>query len=150
MFAPSRDLAAIIVKDADGTNETMLRVFFTIRRLIVLETLPKGTTFLQHYFIWDILPDLYEEKLSRPRKKLGQDFLLHMDNSKCQHPKKIMGKLQKKHISRTLHPPSSPYLSPYDFWFFGMVKQKIKDREFCSLPEILRSLSDASSDLTFE
>jgi hypothetical protein len=31
-----------------------------------------------------------------------------------------------------------------------MVKQKIKDREFCSAQEMLRSLSDASSDLTFE
>jgi hypothetical protein len=31
-----------------------------------------------------------------------------------------------------------------------MVKQKIKDREFCSAQEILRSLSDAWSDLTVE
>jgi hypothetical protein len=31
-----------------------------------------------------------------------------------------------------------------------MVKQKIKDREFCSTQEIVRSLSDAWSDLTFE
>jgi hypothetical protein len=31
-----------------------------------------------------------------------------------------------------------------------MVKQKIKDREVCSTQEMLRSLSDAWSDLTFE
>jgi hypothetical protein len=31
-----------------------------------------------------------------------------------------------------------------------MVKQNIKDREFCSAQEMLRSLSDAWSDLTFE
>jgi hypothetical protein len=31
-----------------------------------------------------------------------------------------------------------------------MVKQQIKDREFCSAQEILRSFSDARSDLTFE
>jgi hypothetical protein len=29
-----------------------------------------------------------------------------------------------------------------------MVKQKIKDREFCSAQEIMKSLSDAWSDLT--
>jgi hypothetical protein len=31
-----------------------------------------------------------------------------------------------------------------------MVKQKIKDREFCSAQEILRSVSDAWRDLTFQ
>jgi hypothetical protein len=31
-----------------------------------------------------------------------------------------------------------------------MVKEKIKDRDFCSAQDILRSLSDARSDLTFE
>jgi hypothetical protein len=31
-----------------------------------------------------------------------------------------------------------------------MVKQRIKDRELCSAQEILRSLSDSWSDLTFE
>jgi hypothetical protein len=31
-----------------------------------------------------------------------------------------------------------------------MVKQKIKDREFYSAQDILRSLSDGWSDLTFE
>jgi histone-lysine N-methyltransferase SETMAR len=73
-----------------------------------------------------------------------------MDNSKCHNAKEITGKLQQKHITRAPHPPYSPDLSPCDFWFFGMVKQKIKDREFCSAQELLRSLSDAWSDLTFE
>jgi aryl-alcohol dehydrogenase-like predicted oxidoreductase len=31
-----------------------------------------------------------------------------------------------------------------------MVKQNIKDREFCSAQEILRSLSDSLTNLTFE
>jgi hypothetical protein len=35
----------------------MLTVFFTSRRLIVLEALPKGEACPQHYFISDILPD---------------------------------------------------------------------------------------------
>jgi hypothetical protein len=43
MFAPSRDLAATSSKDADRTKKTMLTIFFTSRRLIVLEALPKGT-----------------------------------------------------------------------------------------------------------
>jgi histone-lysine N-methyltransferase SETMAR len=73
-----------------------------------------------------------------------------VDNLKCRDAKKITGKLQKKHITRAPHPPYSPDLSPCDFWFFGMVKQKIKDREFCSAQEIVRNLSDDWSDLTLE
>jgi transposase len=150
MFAPSRDLAATRTKDADRTKKTMLTIFVTSRRLIVLKALPKETTYTQHYFISDILPDLDREKLRYRRNNPGHDFFLHLNNSKCHNAKKITGKLQKKHITRAPHPPYSPVLSPYDFWFFGMVKQKIKDREFCSAQEILRSLSDAWSDVTFE
>jgi histone-lysine N-methyltransferase SETMAR len=73
-----------------------------------------------------------------------------MNNSKCHNAKKTTGKLQKKHITRAPHSRYSPDMSPCDFWFFGMVKQKIKDREFCSAQDILRSLSDAWTDFTFE
>jgi histone-lysine N-methyltransferase SETMAR len=128
----------------------MLMVFFTSRRLTVLEALSKGTTFTQHYFISDILSDLDGEKLRYRRKNPGQGFFLPMDNSRCHNAKKITGKLQKKHITRAPHPPYSPDLSPCNFWFFGMVKQKMKDREFCSAQEMLRGLSDAWSDLTLE
>jgi histone-lysine N-methyltransferase SETMAR len=128
----------------------MLTVFFTSRRLIVLEALPRGTTCTQHYFISDILPDLDGEKLRSRRNNPGQELFLHMANFKCHNTRKITGKLQKKHITRAPHPPYSPDLSPCDFWFFGMVKQKTKDREFCSAQEILRSLSDVWSDLTLE
>jgi hypothetical protein len=68
MIAPSSDLAATRTKDADRTTKTMLTVFFTTRRLIVLEPLPKGTTCTQHDFISDILPDLDGEKLRYRRK----------------------------------------------------------------------------------
>jgi histone-lysine N-methyltransferase SETMAR len=149
-FAPSRDLAATRTKDADRTTKTMLTVFFTSGRLIVLKALPKRTTFTQHYFISDILPDLDREKLRYRRKNPGQGFFLHTNNSKCHNAKKITENLQKKHITRAPHQLYSPELSPCDFWFFGMVKQKIKDREFCSAQEMLSSLSDAWSDHTFE
>jgi hypothetical protein len=73
-----------------------------------------------------------------------------MDNLKGHNARKITGKLQQKHITRAPHLPYSPDLSPCDFWFFGMVKQKIKDREFCSVQTVLRPLSDARNNLTFE
>jgi hypothetical protein len=33
-------------------------------------------------------------------------------------------------FDRITHPPYSSDLSPCDFWLFGMLKQKIKDRMF--------------------
>jgi histone-lysine N-methyltransferase SETMAR len=150
MFAPLKNLAATRIKYADQTKKTMLTVFFTSYKLIILEALPKGTTCTQHYFISDILPDLDGEKLRYRRKNPGHEFFLQMDNSKCHNAKKITGKLHKKHITRAPHALYSPDLSPCHFWFFGRVKQRIKHREFCLAQDILRSLSDAWSDLTFE
>jgi hypothetical protein len=131
-FAPSRNLAATRTKDADRTKKTMLTVFFTTRMLIILEALPKETAFTQHYFSSDILPDLDSEKLRCHRKNPGQELFLHTNDSKCRDTKKITGKLEKKHTARAPQPSHSPDLSPCDFWFFVMVKEKIKDREFCS------------------
>jgi histone-lysine N-methyltransferase SETMAR len=150
MFAASRDLAATTTKDADRTKKTMLTVFVTSHRLIVLKALPKVTTCTHHYFTSDVLPDLDGEKLRYRRTNRGQAFFLHMDNPKFHNAKKITGKLQQKHITRAPHPPYSPDLSPCDFWFFGMAQEKVKDREFCLAQEMSRSLSAAWSALTFE
>jgi hypothetical protein len=128
----------------------MLTIFFTSRKPIVLDPLTKGTTWTQYYFISNILRDLDIETLRYRCKNPGQEIFLDMANSKCHNAQKITGKLQKKHVTRAPHRLYSPHLSPCDFWFFGMVKEKIKDREFCSAQEILRNLSDARSDLTFE
>jgi hypothetical protein len=53
-------------------------------------------------------------------------------------------------MTKAPHPPYSPDLSPCNFWFFGMTKEKMKDREFFSAQESLSRLSDAWNDLTVE
>jgi hypothetical protein len=73
-----------------------------------------------------------------------------MDNSKCDNAKKITGKPRKKHMNRASHSLYSPKLSASDFRFFGTVRQKIEDLEFRSVQDIVRSFSDAWSDLTLE
>jgi hypothetical protein len=55
-------------------------------------------------------------------------FSVHMDNAMCQKYAKITEKLEKKYIAGVPHPPYSPDFSPCDFWLFGILKQKIKDR----------------------
>jgi hypothetical protein len=55
-----------------------------------------------------------------------------------------------KDLVRTPHPLSSPDLSPCDFWFFGIAKGKMKDREFHTVQDIRRRLTEIWNNLTFE
>jgi hypothetical protein len=63
---------------------------------------------------------------------------------------KIKVKSNRKGVVGCLHPPYSPDLSPCDFWFFGMTKEKMKDREFRTLHGILRHLTEIGNNPAFE
>jgi transposase len=118
--------------------------------LLVLNFLPKGTKFNQDYFIDTLLPNLYSEKRRITRRKGLPSFSVHMDNSMCHNGAKITEKFEKRHITRTPHPPYSPDLSPCDFWLFGILKQKMKERVFQSEEQILAAITDSWNELTFE
>jgi hypothetical protein len=76
-------------------------------------------------------------------------FWVHRDNSMCHNRPKVVSKFDKHRIARLLHPPYSPYLSPCDFWLFGLLKGTLKDREFHSHDEIEEAIMMAWNDLTF-
>jgi hypothetical protein len=59
----------------------MITVFFTAKKLIVLNVLPRGATFNRLYFINNIFPDLKTANLIVPREKTGSTFCVRMDNS---------------------------------------------------------------------
>jgi hypothetical protein len=46
------------------------------------------------------------------------------------HGYKMTNELNNLKLDRAPHPPDSPDLSPCDFWLFGILKQKIKNRMF--------------------
>jgi histone-lysine N-methyltransferase SETMAR len=73
-----------------------------------------------------------------------------MDNSMCHNGAKITDKLEKRDIARVPHPPYSPDLSSYDFWFFEILKQKMKERAFQSEEQILAAMTESWNELTFE
>jgi hypothetical protein len=115
----------------------------------VLEVLPKDTKFNQNYFIDPIFPGLYNEKTRISRKKGFPAVSVHMDNSMCHDGHKISEKLAKKSTERVPHPSYSPDISPCDFWLFGMLEYKMKDREFQSQQVILSAVANMWDDLTF-
>jgi transposase len=63
---------------------------------------------------------------------------------------KVTSKIKKNRISRMPHSPYSPDINPYDFWFFGMLKQILRDREFSSSGEIEDAIAQICNDLTFD
>jgi hypothetical protein len=73
-----------------------------------------------------------------------------MDNSICHHGAKISEKHEKRHIVRAPHPPYSPDFSLCDFWLFGILKQKMKERVFQSEEQILAAITESWNELTFE
>jgi hypothetical protein len=58
MFARLPTDVILRTQQAIGTNQTLITLFFTGRKLIVLDLLPKGGKFNQLYFVDYIFPDL--------------------------------------------------------------------------------------------
>jgi transposase len=124
--------------------------FLHIDWLLVLNFLPKGTKFNQDHFIDMVLPNLYSEKRQIAMRKDLRIFSVHMDNSMSHNGAKIIKKLEKRHVARAPHPPYSPNLSPCDFWLFGILKQKMKERAFQSEEQNLVAITESWKELTFE
>jgi hypothetical protein len=70
-----------------------------------------------------------------------------MDNSMCRNGAKITENLEERHIARA---PHSPDLSHCDFWLFGILKQKMRERVFQSEEQILAAITQSWNELTFE
>jgi histone-lysine N-methyltransferase SETMAR len=133
-----------------SAKKTMVTIFFTSIRLLVLNFLPKGTKFNQNYFIDTMLHNLHREKRRIARRKGLPSFSVHMNNSKCHNGANITKKLEKRHIARDPYPPYLPDLSPCDFWSFGVSKEKMKERVFQSQKQIWVAITENRNELTFE
>jgi histone-lysine N-methyltransferase SETMAR len=132
MFATSPREVVPGTKQGISAMKTMVRIFLTLTRVLVLNFLPKGTKFNQDHFIDMVLPNLYSEKRQSARRNGLPSFSVHTDKSMCHNGAKITEKLGKRHIARAPHSPYSSDLSPCDFWLFGILKQKMKERVFQS------------------
>jgi hypothetical protein len=150
MFARSPVDLIPRTRRAIGVKKIMITLFFTARKLIVVDVMPKGWKYNQLYFVDNIVPGLKRGKMSFAPRKPGSTFRVHMDNSLCHNRAKITSEFQKHHLARMMHPPSSPDISPCDFWLFGMLKGIRKDQEFVSSEEIEVAIADLWNGLTFD
>jgi hypothetical protein len=136
-------------RQAIGTKKTIITIFFTRRKLIVLEILSKGSKFNLSYIIDYISHDLKRQSMNFRRRIPHATFWVHMNNSMYQNGPKAASKFEKHHVSRLLHPPYSPKARPCDFWLFGMLTGVLKDRGLNSSNEIEEATLKVWDELTF-
>jgi hypothetical protein len=128
----------------------MITMFFTAKKLIMLDVFPKRSTFNQLYFINNIFPDLKTASLNFRHQRTGSTFWAHMGNSMCHNGLKVTSKIKKNYISRMLDPPYSRDRSPRDSGLFGMLRQILRDGEFSSSDAIEDVIAQGRNGLTFE
>jgi hypothetical protein len=73
-----------------------------------------------------------------------------MDNSMCRNPGKTSLKLEHNKIERTPHPAYSPDISPYGFWLFDFLKEKLKEQELSTSDEIIEAIMTICNDVTLK
>jgi hypothetical protein len=132
IFARSPTSVIPRTRQAVGTKQTMIAIFFTGYKLIVLDTLPKGAKFNQPNFVDYIFLDLKREHVNLHCWIPQATLWVHMDNSISQNESEVASQSEKHLVSRLQYPLYSRNISHCDFWPFEMLKGVLKNHEFNS------------------
>jgi hypothetical protein len=150
MFTASRDNMIAREKATIKAQSVILTIFFSGVSLITVDALLSGAQFTQEYFINNILLDIVETRGRIFRRVRRGEFFVHMNNSMCHNGYKVTDELPNLKLDRVPHPPYSQDLSLCDFWLFVMLKQKIKDRVFQMVEEIMIAVHKVWDELTLD
>jgi hypothetical protein len=75
---------------------------------------------------------------------------MQIDNSICHNDRKVTDEFDNLKFDRVPHLRDLPDLSSCDFWLFGMLKQKIKDRVFQTVEEMMTAVHRVWDELILE
>jgi hypothetical protein len=149
-LASSWDKVIPRTKATKGAHKVMTTILSSGLHLVTLKALRPGTRFNQAYFIDVILPGIFNKRRQIFRRIHGGTLYVHLDNSACHKGQIVSDELAIEMLERVPHPAHSPDLSPCDFWFFGMPKQKITNRVFRTREESLMKIRKICSELTLK
>jgi hypothetical protein len=150
MLAVSRDEVIPREKAGPEAQRVILMLFFSGVSLITVDALPSSAQFTHGYFINKILPDIVEAR-GRIFRKVGKgEFFVEMDNAMHQDGRKMTDEFANLKLDHVPHSFYSPDLSPCNCWLFRMLKQKIKDRPFPIVDEIMIAFHKIWDELTLD
>jgi hypothetical protein len=113
-----------------GVKKTMFTIFFTNRKLLIAEYLPKVRNATKNTSSQIFVQRWNDKKMRYKRRKHGETLYVHIDHSKSHDGSKIQEKFDRKGFVRCPHPLHSPDLSSCDLCFFGMAKKKRRIANF--------------------
>jgi hypothetical protein len=105
MFATSARELVPRTRQNIYAKKTMVTIFFTSTRLLVLNFLLKGTKFNQDYFIDTAPLNLQSEKRRIAKRKRPPSFSVHTDNPMCHNGAKITENLRRGTLRELLTRP---------------------------------------------
>jgi histone-lysine N-methyltransferase SETMAR len=111
-----------------------------------MEFIPEGMTVSKHRYK-EILHCLRNSvRRKHPELCRRKNWLLLRDNAPAHHFVLVQEELEKQQITVLPHPPCSPELAPFDFFFFPRLKEKLRECLFQST-EIITATRETIQDL---
>lgn len=123
-----------------GDEKVMIFTAFSIKGLVLMDVLPKNTSFTAEYFTNNILAQ-FESSVNNMKGVLSSiKIRLHMENAKPHNAKLSKEKMEQLLIERLPHPAYSPDISPNDFFLNGYIKNKLKGKAFKSREALIDAI----------
>jgi hypothetical protein len=112
----------------------------------LIVALPKGRIFNVEYYRDNILAALTQ---LQPEDD-GRKHVVHADNARAHTAQKCRTFCEENVLWLAPHLPYSLYLTPFDFFLFGYVKERIKGMVFPSYEELLDAIGEVATGIESE
>lgn len=136
MWVHPGDTPQVRAKKMIGDEKVLVSIFWNPNGFLLVDDLPKGSSFTSSYFINNILEPLTGNGSRFPDND-GRRLNLHMDNARPHIAKITNQYMECRGIKKVPHPPYSPDIAPSDFFLFGYIKEKLQGCSFGTREELL-------------
>ena len=121
--------------------------FFDSTGMIYMHWVPTGQRVNKEYYDGEVLKE-FRKKFRRKRPALfkSSQFYFHQDNTPVHNSILITDDLTKMGIKTVPYPPSSPDLTPFDFWLFS----KLTGCHYETIEEMKEAVTKVLDTLTQE
>ncbi len=123
-----------------GDEKVMFFTAFSKCGIVLIDVLPKNTTFTSEYFVTQILPQLKTSADNMTGVSRSIKLRLHMDNAKPHNSQMSQEKMKELNIERLPQPPYSPDICANDFFLYGYIKNNLKGHRFKTRDELIQAV----------